>query len=136
MKRQVFGLAVLLFVLGAVSAKAQSPAMLNIPFGFVVGDVALPGGEYSIRFDLSNRLLVLRDWKGHDLLFQVMIERKAVREEKDNVVFRQVNGQYFLTSIWTADNSLDHVLSLSRHEREMLARGGQPVSIELRASAR
>jgi hypothetical protein len=138
MKRQVFGLAVLLFVLGAVLANAQSSTVLvtNIPFGFIAGDVALPGGEYSIQFESSNRLMRLTDWKGHDLCFQVRTAGKAVREAKDNLVFHQVNGRYFLTSIWTADNSMDHVLSLSRHEREMLAQGGQPVLRELRAGTR
>ena len=138
MKRQVFGLAVLLVVLGAVSASAQSSRMLvsNIPFAFIVGDAALPAGEYSIQtVNLSGRQLLLRDWKGHSLYIPIQTSGKAVGEAKDKLVFHLVNGQYFLASIWTPDNSVGRVFA-SRHEREMIAQGGQPVVREVIASAR
>jgi hypothetical protein len=108
----------------------------NIPFSFIAGDVAMPAGEYSIQtVNLSNRQLLLRDWKGHALYIPVMTAGKAVGEAKDKLVFHQVNGQYFLASIWTPDNSIGRLFP-SRHEREMLAQGGQPVVREVMASTR
>lgn len=139
MERRVFGFALLLVVLGAVSANAQSSKMLvsDIPFSFIVGDEVLPGGEYSIQaFNLNDRLLQLRDWKGHSLYIPISKSSKATADAKDKLVFHQVNGQYFLVSIWTADDSLGRVLPASRREREILAQGGQPVVKELKASAR
>jgi hypothetical protein len=137
-KRQVFGLTVLLFVLGAVLANAQSSTSLmsNIPFGFIVGDVALPAGEYIIQRYNSSTTLLLTDRKSHTLYIPVMSVAKAVGVGNDKLVFHQVNGQYFLASIWTSDNYIGGVLFPPRHEREMLAQGGQPVVTELKARAR
>jgi hypothetical protein len=137
-KRQVFGLAVLLVVLGAVLANAQSSTLMvsNIPFDFIVGDVALPGGEYSILASDLNGKLLLRNRKGYTLFISVMPAEKVVGEAENKLVFHQVNGQYFLASIWTADNPIGRALSPSHHERIMLAQGGQPVLRELRAGTR
>lgn len=142
MKRQVFGLAVLLVVLGAVFANAQSLGLVsNIPFSFNVGDVALPAGEYCFEKTGVSMTLRLSDSNRHSWFIPIGSESEAVVKANSELVFHHVNGQYFLASISmrTADNPINNsvfVPSRSRREREMLAQGAQPVAVELKASTR
>ncbi len=139
MRRQVFGIAVLLIFVGAVSGRAESSLAFasNIPFDFIVGNMVLPAGHYSLvqPVDTTNRLL-LRDAKGHTWFIPVKTTESALRVKEDRLEFHQFNGVYFLASMWTAGSSTGRVLYTSRREREMLAQGEQGITKRVLAKAR
>ena len=139
MKRQLFGsFAVLLIVLCAVSANAQSivyPMKVNVPFNFYVADKVLPQGEYTLSTVGTARQVMLVGPQGSIFLRTNQAESWPAKNA-DELVFHRVNNQYFLASIWTADNRLGHELFQSRHERELVAQAGKPTVRVLLASAR
>jgi len=143
MNRQVFGgftALLLLMVLGAVSANAHSPIAFtaNIPFDFFIGDKAMPAGDYIIETGgLINQVMLLRSVQDKTGVFlQTHSTETRGKGHANELVFKRYNTQYFLSSIWTAANLIGQVLSVSRHERELLARAEKPVLRVLTASAR
>ncbi len=63
MKKMVFGLLVVIGLTGIVglrSASAQdTPALVNVPFAFIVGNKVLPAGSYRIVADVQDPSLLL-----------------------------------------------------------------------------
>jgi hypothetical protein len=143
MNRQVFcgfTALLLLMVLGAVSANAQSTVILtaNIPFDFFIGDKAMPAGDYDVETrGVPRQSMLLRGAQGQASAFfpSHPIETRG-KGHAAELVFKRYNTQYFLSSIWTADNPIGQALYVSRHERELLARAEKPVLRVLLANAR
>jgi hypothetical protein len=143
MNRKVFvgfTALLLLMVLGAVSANAGSPiiATVNIPFDFFIGDKAMPAGDYAVeRSGVSNQYMFLRSAQGQagDFFVTHPTETRG-KGHANKLVFKRYNTQYFLSSIWTADNLVGQALYTSRHERELLARAEKPVLTVLTVDAR
>ena len=139
MKRQVFGFAVLLVVLGAVLVNAQpivTSLKANIPFEFSISDKVLPQGEYTIK--RFNERLVLCDSNGRPSLF-IQAEPTAERPVENTaskLVFHKVNGHYFLASIWTEDNPVGYELSKSRSESRMASLFSKSETVVLAAEMR
>jgi len=132
MKRTAFGLfTVLLIATAAVSVNAQSivcPLKVTIPFDFFVGDTVLHHGDYTVSTLNADGILVLRG--AHDSLTVLTTpsETRGDKNAADKLIFHHVNGEYFLVSVWTADNSVGYGLFKSRREREHVAAGAKPES--------
>jgi len=137
MKMQVFGVfAVLLLVVGAVSVNAQSGGQTgnyNIPFDFAVGDEILPTGEYIVWN--TEGLIGLRGPHGVRFASSAPTEKRGGKDAYE-LVFRQINNQYFLASIWIGNDRQGRKLLESKREREMTAQVGKPELKILTASAR
>ena len=140
MKMQVFGVfAVLFLVVGAVSVNAQPGGqglIVSVPFDFAVGKEILPKGEYTVTKD--ERLLggvLLRGQHGSFFTLTLPAEWRGGKDANE-LVFHQINNQYFLASIWIGNNRQGRMLLASKHERELTAQVGKPVLRTLTASAR
>lgn len=139
MKRLMVGVStVLFFVLGAVSINAQSARLvmkINVPFDFSIGNKVLPAGEYSVtQIDLEGTT-EFRGEKRSLFLFTLPAESRSVKN-RDTLIFHQINNEYFLTSIWGANDSVGHKLLISKRELEATAQLGKPLVRILTADAR
>jgi hypothetical protein len=79
-------------------ACAQSPTRANIPFEFMVGQKALPAGQYSIS-NLTDRVIELRNM---DKQVSILVSTTAtdyVSGKPHVLVFRGYDGQYFLHEV-------------------------------------
>ena len=100
----------LLLALAAVSVTAQTyrTKPTNIPFSFNVGEKTLPAGEYTVERYQRNSAVV---WlvRSRDGQNSALVNTNALRtndiDSKGKLVFRQYDGRYFLSQIWTGDNS-------------------------------
>ncbi len=144
MKRRVFGgfsALLLLMVLGAVSANAESTLNLNmhIPFDFYIGDRAMPAGDYTLETTgVGNQVIELRNVLGHTgASFLTSPTETRGKGHTNELVFRHYGTLYFLSAIWEAGNPIGRVTrGVSRREQEVRASLGRPVLRLLVASAR
>jgi hypothetical protein len=103
------------------SANAQSSkkVVANIPFEFIASGVAMPAGEYSLRVTAAsdNGLLIQStDTKISAMRLTFPIAPKNHRSEA-RLVFHRYGQRYFLTEVWTAEDSTGRQLLKSRQER-------------------
>jgi len=123
MKRHVlvvFGLMTLLAL--GTSAFAQTIQMkANIPFDFVVGNKALPAGEYVVKSaGISSQALVIQNVSSKQIATMLANEVESLQPSAGSkLVFHQYGGDYFLREVWGKDNARGRELPRSRHEEEL-----------------
>lgn len=99
----------LLLALAAVSVNAQTyrTKVTNIPFSFNVGERTLPAGEYTFERHQRNSDVIWmvrsRDSQDRALVITNPLRTNAI-DSKGKLVFRQYDGRYFLSQIWTGDS--------------------------------
>lgn len=98
---------VIMAVLGAASAAAQSPETLQVtvPFAFTVNSVYMPAGQYSVsRSGAENSaLLALRGSDSrHTLFFAGNAAALGSAPAQSSLVFRHEGGDYSLADVWWA----------------------------------
>ena len=124
-------LPVFAFAALAFTAKAQTSDQLNVnvPYEFVVGGKTLPAGTYHVSrvSDLSQGGLVLSSFENHTGALVVPSEWENPQPGKTALVFEEIDGQYFLTKIETAD----HVFTIrpSPAATQEAMRKSNPVSV-------
>lgn len=137
MKRAVLGVfTVLVLVAAAAVVNGQSivyPLKAKIPFDFIVGDTVLPQGEYIVSTLDANGEVILKGAK-ESVMCLTMRSGKHRNANADELVFHRLNGEYFLSSIWTAENPDGYQLFASRREREHVAAGNKPEVLAIAAS--
>jgi siroheme synthase len=119
MKHLLAGSAVLVacMIAMASTAEAQSNAKasvrINVPFEFVVGDLALPAGSYKIETPLGARsitdrigVLTLRNMEGR--VYHAVVTDVAQRESRSEakLIFTMAHGRHFLSEVWEAGRTV------------------------------
>src|SRR5260370_5571801 len=126
MKKQTlrrFTVLSFLLMLTAVTVSAQSKRIRVImPFSFIVGQKTLPAGEYDLepnRQDADN-VWLLQNRDGHaTVLFATNTVRASETQEEARIVFHMYAGQYFLSQIWTQDETAGRDLLMPRLEHQL-----------------
>ncbi len=104
MRKQVPGAVVLGVLALGVAASLASTAKkvsVNVPFGFMVKDKALPAGQYEIQ-PVGNDMtqLTVRTVGGGGTVVIPVVERLADTGAKEpKVVFDKVGGKYYLSEV-------------------------------------
>lgn len=118
-KHLLFVFASLFLVAGSVHAQSV-PLKADIPFDFVVGDTVMQAGTYTIQpLNTNESVVELRslDLKaGMFLAPCTCVSDRAQHETK--LVFRVVDGQYFLWQIWTQGYNEGRELSIKPPETQ------------------
>ena len=125
MKRQIASfLGVFGLLLVAACANAQSVNVkANVPFDFVVDNVTLPAGAYSIQSvnDASGAsTLAIRDENGK--VGRLMGSNPAEKLEAaatSHLLFHRYGDTYFLAQIWIQGEQQGRELKQTRRETEM-----------------
>jgi hypothetical protein len=124
MKKRAFVTATL-FVLSlmvtAQVAQADEPMVVNIPFGFVAGNVTLPAGEYRIqKLDHNSGVLLIKSSAPSATTVVVTHAAQANEPQTESkLVFNRYDNQYFLSQVWTVGSISGRQLLKSPREKEV-----------------
>ncbi len=139
-KLVMMSVTAMLVVMMAVSVNAQSiyyPLEVKIPFDFYVGNTLMHQGNYEVStFGIVRGAVKMFGPQGAVVSITSPVEKKRAEKTGDELVFHRVNGEYFLQTIWTADNNVGYAIPKARREREQVASGATPQVIALAANHR
>lgn len=104
----------------SASAQDETPlARASIPFAFQAGSRMMPAGTYTISTQ-SGHVLVLRESVQKAAEFVMVHDAYKLAAPKTSViVFDHRGDQYFLRSIWTANNDTGLECPKSRAEKQL-----------------
>jgi hypothetical protein len=132
MKRMLVVFATLFLAASALHAQSV-PMQATIPFDFVVGNSTMTAGTYSIvpTRDGGSALL-LRNTEAKSAVMALPLGNASdVNQHGSELVFKVVNGHYYLWQIWTAGYSEGREFSVKALKTEIAQAGPiQTVSIK------
>ena len=112
MKKYVtaFMAVMLLALAGTLNAEALYAHMVRatIPFAFSAGSQAMPAGDYTVSVDQQSGRILLEGPSSYTLM-TVPKETQEV-PSRGRLVFQQDGATFFLTEVWTPENSTGQVL--------------------------
>jgi hypothetical protein len=89
-------------VLGTATLFAQTESKANIPFDFQITGQTLPAGQYLVKLNQDNRMLVFRSMvTGHSTMAQAHPYKSGTMEEP-KLVFLHKGDRYTLETAWFA----------------------------------
>lgn len=112
MKKALFritmtGMLTLALMAATETARAQEPLVVNIPFAFAAGRMALPPGEYRIQkvaYDSSILLIERTEHAAGTVVMSLAAEANA-KQAQPKLVFHRYDNRYFLSQIWIAGST-------------------------------
>jgi hypothetical protein len=121
--------AIALGAAGAARADETVTAAVKVPFTFIVNDVRLPAGEYSVReVSAGGQVVEIVSADGRQVVFTTTIPSSEDQPTSPHLVFEKFGGAYFLSRIAPGDgNDRDIVLTPALMEREII-RNGEPAA--------
>jgi hypothetical protein len=109
--------------------------VVNVPFGFHVGNVALPAGEYSVDMRKAPGFVWVISADGKAVAIVPSFGKEALKyNDQGNLIFNRYGDNYFLSQVWTRGGT-GREINTSRREREMASNAGQPARESLLAKA-
>ena len=110
----------LAFMAASETARAQEALVVNIPFAFTVGSMALPAGEYRVERIASDSpaLRIQRADKGASSIVLSFASQANATPAQSTLVFHRYNDRYFLYQVWTAGSRRGRELRKSPQEKE------------------
>ena len=124
MKRLV--LAILTVAALAVPVCAQPPAaVVDIPFGFMAGNAAMPAGSYTVNIPADSSWVGLVDPDLHTHLLNGIPGGNPSGPNAPVLVFHRYGDQYFLSEIRTPSRSRELRESPMEREAETTASAGR-----------
>ena len=108
------------FMTAVASANAQSRTVnAKVPFEFMVGDKALPAGEYSIRsMTAGAEALAIRNEDSDKTAIRLSnTVTRSNAPEKTTLLFHRYGQQYFLFQVWHGGETTGRQLIKSKQER-------------------
>ena len=117
MKRNLIGILslVVMSMLSATGAYAQSIVKADVPFAFRVGSAQLPAGTYEVNATSDNVIAIRNDRS----IALSSVRREDARNTGPKLVFHHLGNQYFLTEIWRGSDSAGMVIGPSKMEKEL-----------------
>jgi hypothetical protein len=129
----------LLFVplIAAAQMQPTERIVTQVPFKFMVGNVAMPSGECTIQLaDEKGWVLVIRNPEAKVSVFTLAVsglDKKVARDSA--MVFHRYGDRYFLAGVKIGDSPQVYTFKQSKLEKEWTALNG-PGSEEVVASLR
>ena len=117
MKRNLIGILtlVVMSLLSATGAYAQSLVKADVPFAFSVGSAQLPAGTYRINATSDNTIAI----QNGQTSALSSVRREYPRNTRAKLVFHHLGNQYFLAEIWRGSDSEGMVIGRSKMEKEL-----------------
>lgn len=116
---------VLATILGVATTGARADdeiieTSLKVPFSFIVGDVRLPAGDYTVReVSTGEDVLEIVSVDGHHVALASTIPGASGPEDQTQLVFQKFGSDYFLARITHDGNERDVVLTPHIIERQI-----------------
>jgi hypothetical protein len=111
-----------ILVAGASRARADETVATNlkVPFSFMVGDVRLPAGDYTVReAAMGEDVLEIVSADGQHAALASTIPATPDRADKTQLVFRKFGHDYFLSRIAHEGDEREIILTPHIMEREI-----------------
>ena len=111
-----------ILVVGASRARADEIVLTNlrVPFSFMVGDVRLPAGDYTVReASMGEDVLEIVSTDGRSLALASTIPGTPGRDDKTQLVFQKFGSDYFLSRIAHEGDEREVILTTHIMEREI-----------------
>ncbi len=114
-----------LTLLFAVAAPLQAGSILNhemtvtVPFEFAAADKVLPAGDYTVQLNPERGTVVLRGEGPKALMLLTIRKESRSAPQRGKLVFRRYGTSFFLSEVWSQDNSTGQTLAPSDREKEM-----------------
>jgi hypothetical protein len=112
-------LVTLALVATAATANGQNRSTLktNVPFEFIVGDKALPAGEYSVSsIGIGHDALAIQATNASDNAVRLVNTTARPAEKSSTLVFHRYGSTFFLSEVWIGGEGQGQLLK-SRQER-------------------
>ncbi len=125
MKKQaltVLSIGSLLVMLAVAPLHAISSTFTaNIPFDFMVGNKTLPAGSYKVGHPNIMGTLVIQsvDHRGSAFFLAHFVSAKSGQDNSAKLIFNRYGDQYFLSQVWSGEETDGRGLIKSRREREV-----------------
>ncbi|SRR5229473_799164 len=117
---RITAMSALVFLAATQTVRAQEPLLVNTPFAFTAGKVALPAGEYRVQKpgDDSPAILIQRtDGSAATFVISFAVAANA-QQTQSKLVFHRYGDRYFLSRVWRAGDSRGRELPKSAKEKE------------------
>lgn len=124
MKHSMLVLALILVSTGAALAQLGSTTRVTaqVPFGFVLGDKAVPAGELTVQsVTRSGALLIQNADANIGLLSMARMDETKKPAGSCALVFHRYNNRYFLSGIKIEGSRITYRLPKSKAEAELQA---------------
>jgi hypothetical protein len=111
-----------ILVVGASQARADEIILTNlkVPFSFMVGDVRLPAGDYTVReASMGEDVLEIVSADGRYVALASTIAGTPGRDDKTQLVFQKFGNDYFLSRIAHEGDEREIILTPHIMEREI-----------------
>jgi hypothetical protein len=98
-----------------------APMRAYIPFAFVAGEATLPPGEYTVRVDKINRVMIeSRDTaRAAGVLVSSQVEQSQSKQDMGSLEFAKYGDTYVLRNVWYADSTHGSRIVLSKRAHEL-----------------
>ena len=125
--RRAFALPIL-FILLAVSSvtvfgQSDRQTVVNIPFDFIVGDKAMPAGQYILERNKRDNdtvwTITSKDTGTSRKVFLTVPAHSIDAAEKTRLVFHRYENYYFLTAFSVAGSNTGRELQMSDREKNL-----------------
>lgn len=124
MKRTMLVLALMLVSTGAALAQLDSTTKVTaqVPFGFVLGDKAVPAGELTVQSLARSGVLLIQNADANISLVS-MPQMNETKKPAGScaLVFHRYNNRYFLSGIKIEGSRITYRLPESKTEAELRA---------------
>lgn len=113
----------------AAPASLEGKIEVHVPFAFAAGKATLPAGDYIVRRERTNVLLI-QNKESHEasLLITLPTDTQQTRRHTALVFNRYSNGNYFLAQVRSFDGTTTFRITPSSGEEQM-ARGETPTQV-------
>jgi hypothetical protein len=123
----------LFVVFTGIAVNAQNIKVIaNIPFDFVVGDVAMPAGDYDVtKLNTGNAAFQVRDPKGENVAARLVMRVERRKAPTETVLifnrYRENGGEvsHFLSQVWVEGMTTGYEFFKFRVEREAALRAAK-----------
>jgi len=123
MKKHIYIASLVLVVLVAISAQAQSRSdqqlRFHVPFAFNAGNSVLPAGDYRVKIvnpSSDHSVLRITSSDGKSVMIRT-VDVEGWAATKAKMSFRQYGGRYFLAQVWMAGEATGLVAPTSKTEK-------------------
>ena len=106
---------------------------VQVPFDFRVGSSHLSAGHYRVLHVGSHLIQFQRDDGKANGLIPVMVTNTRFDIEGSKLVFNRYGNQYFLSQVWTAEDSQRHNCFPSQAEQNLLMSQKRSASVTVTA---
>jgi hypothetical protein len=122
MKTQIIrNFSVALLAAASVFAQGSQRIIVQVPFGFHVGNSVLPAGRYTVDTDTPSVLRLRSDDSKSSALILTNPVEKLNTSSQGKLVFNKYGDEYFLSQFWASGYNTGRELRKTRREFEAAA---------------